>query len=109
MVAAPAWFGLDEERLSLARQVAVRHDYLQHGVAHATTDVDDEAARLVRDRFLLVASGDEVTGRIASLARLGIDGVVVAGGLPAVVPGLPALAAALRAGVAHAASTQEPR
>ena len=62
MVAAPAWFGLDEEQLSLARQVAVRHDYLQHGVAHATTDVDDEAARLVRDRFLLVAPDGEVTG-----------------------------------------------
>ena len=109
MVAAPAWFGLDEEQLSLARQVAVRHDYLQHGVTRATTDVDDEAARLVRDRFLLVAPDGEVTRRTSSLAGLGIDGVVVAGGLPAVVPGLPALAAALRAGVAHAVPTEESR
>ena len=109
LAAAPAWFGLDEGQLSLARRVAGRHDYLQHGVAHAGADVDDDASRLVRDRFLLVASGDEVARRIASLARLGLDGVIVAGGLPAVVPGLPALAAALRAGLADAASTQEPR
>jgi len=109
LAAAPAWFGLDEEQLFLARRVAGRHDYLQHGVAHAGAAVDDDASRLVRDRFLLVASTEDVTRRIASLARLGIDGVVVAGGLPAVVPGLPALAAALRAGLADAPSTQEPR
>jgi hypothetical protein len=109
LAAAPAWFGLDEEQRSHAPRVADRHDYLQHGVAHAGTDVDDDASRLVRDRFLLVASNDDVARRIAALARLGIGGVVVAGGLPAVVPGLPALAAALRAGLADATSTQEPR
>ncbi len=109
LAGAPAWFGLDEEQLSLARRVAGRHDYLQHGAAHAGADVDDEASRLVAERFLLVAPADEVIGRIGALARLGIGGVVVAGGLPAVVPGLPALAAALRAGLAHTASTQEPR
>ncbi len=109
LAAAPAWFGLDEEQLSLARRVAGRHDYLQHGVAHAGADVDDDASRLVRDRFLLVASGEDVTRRMAALVRLGLDGVIVAGGLPAVVPGLPALGAALRAGLADAASTQEPR
>jgi alkanesulfonate monooxygenase SsuD/methylene tetrahydromethanopterin reductase-like flavin-dependent oxidoreductase (luciferase family) len=109
LAAAPAWFGLDDEQVVLARRVAGRHDYLQHGVAHAAADVDDDASRLVRDRFLLVASGEDVTRRIAALARLGLDGVVVAGGLPAVVPGLPALAAALRAGLADAPSTRESR
>lgn len=109
MAAAPAWFGLDDDQLSLVRLVAGRHDYLQHGAAHATSEVDDDAARLVRARFLLVAAGDEVTRRMSSLARLGIDGVVVAGGLPAVVPGLPALAAALRAGLAHPAPAKESR
>ena len=62
----------------------------------------------MRERFLLVTSGEDVTRRSASLAALGLDGVVVAGGLPAVVPGLRALAAALRAGLADAVSTQEP-
>lgn len=109
LAAAPAWFGLDEEQQSLARRVANRHDYLQHGVADAGADVDDDASRLVRERFLLVTSGEDVTLRIASLAALGLDGVVVAGGLPAVVRGLPPLAAALRAGLAVAVSTQEPR
>jgi alkanesulfonate monooxygenase SsuD/methylene tetrahydromethanopterin reductase-like flavin-dependent oxidoreductase (luciferase family) len=109
MAAAPAWFGLDDDELSLVRLVAGRHDYLQHGAAHATADVDDDAARLVRARFLLVAEGDEVSRRMSSLAGLGIDGVVVAGGLPAVVPGLPALAAALRAGLAPSASTKDSR
>ncbi|MEP6649898.1 MAG: LLM class flavin-dependent oxidoreductase [Lapillicoccus sp.] len=109
MAAAPAWFGLDDDELSLVRLVADRHDYLQHGAAHATADVDDEAARLVRARFLLVATGDEVTRRMSSLAGLGVDGVVVAGGLPAVVPELPALAAALRAGLAHPESAKESR
>jgi alkanesulfonate monooxygenase SsuD/methylene tetrahydromethanopterin reductase-like flavin-dependent oxidoreductase (luciferase family) len=108
LAAAPSWFGLDEEQRSLARRAAGRHDYLQHGVAHAGADVDDDASRLVRERFLLVTSGEDVTRRSASLAALGLDGVVVAGGLPAVVPGLRALAAALRAGLADAVSTQEP-
>ena len=61
----------------------------------ATADADDEAARLVRRRFLLVAPADEVTHRVSAYTELGIDGLVIAGGLPGVVPGLPALAAAL--------------
>ena len=97
MAAAPEWFGLDAAELSLVRLVAGRHDYLRHGTSEATADTDDEAARLVRRRFLLVTSGAEVTRRVSSYAQLGIDGLVIAGGLPGVVPGLPALADALQA------------
>jgi alkanesulfonate monooxygenase SsuD/methylene tetrahydromethanopterin reductase-like flavin-dependent oxidoreductase (luciferase family) len=110
MAAAPEWFGLDADELSLVRLVASRHDYLRHGTPAATADTDDEAARLVRRRFLLVTSGPEVTRRVSSYAELGIDGLVIAGGLPGVVPGLPALADALQAGQGAPASTaKEPR
>ena len=95
MAAAPEWFGLDAEELHLVRLVAGRHDYLRHGTTEATAHTDDEAARLVRRRFLLVTSAAEVTRRMSSYAELAIDGLVLAGGLPGVVPGLPALAAAL--------------
>jgi alkanesulfonate monooxygenase SsuD/methylene tetrahydromethanopterin reductase-like flavin-dependent oxidoreductase (luciferase family) len=105
MAAAPEWFGLDADELPLVRLVAGRHDYLKHGTEDAAAEVDDEAARLVRRRFLLVTSAAEVTHRVSSYAELGIDGLVVAGGLPQVVPGLPALAAALRAGLAVKADT----
>ena len=98
MAAAPEWFGLDADELSLVRLVAGRHDYLRHGTAEATADTDDDAARLVRQRFLLVTSGAEVTRRVSSYAKLGIHGLVIAGGLPGVVRGLPALADALQAG-----------
>ena len=105
LTAAPEWFGLDADELSLARLVASRHDYLRHGTATATADTDDEAARLVRRRFLLVTSAAEVTRRVSSYARLGIDGLVIAGGLPGVVPGLPALADSLQAGRSGPVST----
>jgi alkanesulfonate monooxygenase SsuD/methylene tetrahydromethanopterin reductase-like flavin-dependent oxidoreductase (luciferase family) len=105
MAAAPEWFGLDADEVSLVRLVAGRHDYLRHGTPQATADIDDEAAQLVRERFLLVTSGAEVTRRVSSYAQLGIDGLVVAGGLPGVVPGLPALADALQSGLAGRTST----
>ena len=95
MAAAPEWFGIDVDELALVRLVAGRHEYLKHGTVAATADADDEAARLVRGRFLLVAPADEVTHRVSAYTELGIDGLVIAGGLPGVVPGLPALAAAL--------------
>jgi hypothetical protein len=97
MAAAPEWFGLDAAEVSLVRLVAGRHDYLRHGTPEATADSDDEAARFVRQRFLLLTSGADVTRRVSSYAQLGIDGLVIAGGLPGVVPGLPALADALQA------------
>jgi alkanesulfonate monooxygenase SsuD/methylene tetrahydromethanopterin reductase-like flavin-dependent oxidoreductase (luciferase family) len=108
MAAAPGWFGLDEDDLSLVRLVAGRHDYRRHGAAPTDPDVEDDAARLVRARFMLVAETDEVARRMSSLAGLGIDGVVVAGGLPEVVPGLPALAAVLPAALADATASEEP-
>ncbi|HEU4331829.1 MAG TPA: hypothetical protein VFR40_11985 [Lapillicoccus sp.] len=95
MAAAPEWFGLDASQLALVRHVAARHDYRKHGTSEAAAAADDDAARLVRERFLLVTSADEIRRHVSSYARLGIDGLVVAGGLPGVVPGLPALAAAL--------------
>ncbi|HEU4998171.1 MAG TPA: LLM class flavin-dependent oxidoreductase [Lapillicoccus sp.] len=95
MVAAPEWFGLSAVQLALVRLVAARHDYRKHGTVGAAAEADDDGARLVRARFLLVTSADEVRRHVLSYARLGIDGLVVAGGLPGVVPGLPALAAAL--------------
>jgi alkanesulfonate monooxygenase SsuD/methylene tetrahydromethanopterin reductase-like flavin-dependent oxidoreductase (luciferase family) len=100
MATAPEWFGLDADELALVRLVAGRHDYTRHGTADADADIDDEGARLVRERFLLVTSGSEVTRRASSYAHLGIDGLILAGGLPGVVPGLPALADALQAGLA---------
>jgi alkanesulfonate monooxygenase SsuD/methylene tetrahydromethanopterin reductase-like flavin-dependent oxidoreductase (luciferase family) len=100
MAAAPAWFGLDDAQLALVRAVADRHAYLQHGSASATEVADDDGARLVRERFLLVAPAPDVTERLAALTRLvHVDGVVLAGGLPGVVPGLADLAAAVRAGL----------
>jgi len=108
MAAAPAWFGLDAEQLTLVREVADRHDYLHHGSATAADIVDDEPARLVRDRFLLVAPAPEVTDRVAVLTSgiSGIGGVVLSGGLPGVVPGLADLAAAVGAGLAPVPSQE---
>jgi len=109
MAAAPDWFGLDTTGLAAARAVAARHDYGRHGTANAAADLgDSDEARLVRDRFLLITSAAEMTRRVTGLAGLGIDGLVVAGGLPGVVPGLNALADALSSGLALGVEPSQP-
>lgn len=98
LVAAPAWYGLDEDDLAAARQVADAHDYARHGTTHARPGGDDEAAATVRRRFVLSGDAAQVTGGARALRATGADGVVVAGAMDGVTARLDELMGALRRG-----------
>ncbi len=99
MVAAPSWYGLDDDALAAARTVAVGHDYARHGTADARGDAgEDEATATVRRRFVLAGDAASVAGGARALAGVGVDGVVVAGALAGVVDRLDELVTALRQG-----------
>jgi len=104
MVAAPQWYGLTEELASAVADLAAAHDYRRHGHAGALrlpdSDLDARlgpAAALVRQRFIVADRTELVTERLRGLASTGIDGVILAGGLPGVLDHLTELARVARA------------
>lgn len=103
MVGAPRWYGVTPATISALSALAASHDYRRHGtteamapLASSTSQVTalEEAARLVRDRFVLAASGEVIAERLQELAQTGIRGIFLAGGLPGVIDRLPELGAA---------------
>jgi alkanesulfonate monooxygenase SsuD/methylene tetrahydromethanopterin reductase-like flavin-dependent oxidoreductase (luciferase family) len=103
MVAAPDWYGVTPPMTSALSALAAAHDYRRHGTTAATTPLAhipldaaalEDAADLVRDRFILAASGEVITERLRELAQTGIRGIFLAAGLPGVVDRLPELGAA---------------
>lgn len=99
LASAPDWYGLDPSQVDAVRAVADAHDYARHATTGARGGATSEADQLVRDRFVLSGSRASIAAALRPFAELGIDGVVVAGGLPGVVDRLAELAAALRAGL----------
>lgn len=100
LVAAPDWYGLDDDALAGARAVAAGHDYRRHGTAGASAaDLDPGAVRAVRRRFVLTGEADEIAAAAAALAPSRLDGVVLAGGLDGVTDRLDQLLPAVRAAV----------
>lgn len=99
LVAAPGWYGLDDDALAAARVVADGHDYARHGTAGALGDVDPDAAAAVRRRFVLTGAADELAAAATALVPVALDGVVLAGGLDGVTDRLDQLLPAVRAAV----------
>lgn len=95
--AAPEWYGLPPGEVSAVRELAGTHDYTRHGSEQISSS--GRAAELVRHRFALTGDATEISARLAALAPPGLDGVVVAGGLPGVTEALEPLGAALRRGL----------
>ncbi|MGY1986427.1 LLM class flavin-dependent oxidoreductase [Blastococcus sp. SYSU DS0669] len=99
LVSAPEWYGLDDDEVAAARQVAEAHDYARHGSAGARGGVVTEADRWVRDRFVLTGDAAAITARLRPLAGLRIAGVVLAGAVAGVRDHLAELVPAVRAGL----------
>lgn len=95
--AAPEWYGLHPREVSAVRELAGTHDYTRHGSEQISSTGPAEG--LVRHRFALTGDATEISARLAALAPPGLDGVVVAGGLPGVTEALEPLGAALRRGL----------
>lgn len=95
---SPDWFHVPVAAQEGVRRIADAHDYRRHGTAGAGAATGDAAAEaLVRDRFLVTGSPQEVTERLRPLAGLGLGGVVLAGAVAGLSERLPEVAAALHA------------
>lgn len=104
LVRAPEWFAVPPEARKAVARLAEAHDYRRHGTAGARgTHTDPETEALVRNRFLVTGTAEEVTARLRPLAGLGLKGVVLAGAVAGLEGRLPEVAAALRAGLAPTA------
>lgn len=102
IASAPSWYDVEPETLAPIKDLAAGHDYRRHGTTGALRGVregsaEQAAAAFVRDRFILAASGEEVSARFAEMVDTGIDGLVLAGALPGVAEHLTELGAAWQA------------
>ena len=98
---APEWFAVPPNARAAVARLADAHDYRRHGTAGARGDyTDPETETLVRDRFLITGTAQEVTARLGQLAGIGLKGVVLAGAVAGLPDRLPEVADALRAGFA---------
>ena len=101
LLRSPQWYDVPASHVPRIGAVAEAHDYRRHGTADAAgvRAVDPEIDALIRDRFLLTGSPEEITRRLRPLARLGIDGVVLAGATAGIEQRLAPTVAAVRAGL----------
>lgn len=101
LMATPDWYGVTSEELAAIASVAAAHDYSQHGTAAARTgsSVNKEADALVRDRFIVTGGRKQLEDYMRGLAEIGVDGVMLAGGLEGVLDRLDELTSAIRAGL----------
>ncbi|GGJ50198.1 LLM class flavin-dependent oxidoreductase [Streptomyces brasiliensis] len=99
---SPDWYDVPETLVPRVAAVAAAHDYRQHGTAGAAGArvADPEIDTLIRDRFVLTGSPDQITARLRPLAGLGIEGVVLAGATAGIEHRLAETASAVRAGLA---------
>jgi alkanesulfonate monooxygenase SsuD/methylene tetrahydromethanopterin reductase-like flavin-dependent oxidoreductase (luciferase family) len=116
MAAAPQWYGVSPDMHEAMADLAKTHDYRRHGTGGAQGDagVSGEpglarAAELVAERFVLAGSPAAVEDRFRELADTGIDGLVLAGGLPGVVTRLHELGEAARSIVHHTPMAEQSR
>ncbi|MFW0785991.1 LLM class flavin-dependent oxidoreductase [Gordonia sp. CPCC 206044] len=99
---SPQWYDIADDLVDRVAAVAAAHDYRKHGTADASAmqGSDERAHALIRDRFLLTGSADEIAARLRPLADLGVDGVVLAGATAGIEDRLAATVSAVRAGLA---------
>ncbi len=103
MVRAPDWFAVPTDARAAVARIAAAHDYLRHGEAGARgMHVDAAAEALVRDRFLITGTAEQVAARLRPLAALGLGGLVLAGAVAGLTERLPEVATAVRAGLGTA-------
>lgn len=104
VAAAPDWYGITGDLAAGVSDLATIHDYRRHGQAGALRLPDGDlagpmarAAAFVRSRFIVADTLQVVTERLRELGATGIDGVILAGGLPGVLAHLGELGTAARA------------
>jgi alkanesulfonate monooxygenase SsuD/methylene tetrahydromethanopterin reductase-like flavin-dependent oxidoreductase (luciferase family) len=96
MASSPDWYGVDHTMAADLRELAAAHDYSRHGTAAALSGGPQAAATLVRDRFIVTDRPQGIAALFRDLARTGISGVILAGGLPGVTTRLRELGGAVK-------------
>lgn len=105
LAAAPDWHQVPERLRAGVADLAAAHDYARHGTSSASDRIGAsvDARAFVADRFFVVGDDDSVRSRIAALAAIGIDGIVISGAVDGVLDRLGPTVAAVRAGLEHRA------
>jgi alkanesulfonate monooxygenase SsuD/methylene tetrahydromethanopterin reductase-like flavin-dependent oxidoreductase (luciferase family) len=100
LLAAPEWYGVPAEELAAIADVAAAHDYRRHGTAAARLggSVSQESDALVRERFIVTGGRRQCEDYMRGLAEIGVDGLMLAGGLEGVLDRLEELTSAIRTG-----------
>lgn len=101
--ASPEWYGIPPEELAAVAAVAAAHDYRRHGTAaaRAGASVNPQADALVRERFIITGGHKQLEDFMRGLAAIGVDGVMLAGGLEGVLERLDELTSAIRMGLSE--------
>lgn len=102
LVAAPEWYDLDPPlSVNGVRSVAEAHDYRRHASSAGSKGLHagPDAESLIRAKFLLSGTAEQIRAGLRPLAGLGIAGVILAGGVAGVWDDLAVLAAAVRSGL----------
>jgi alkanesulfonate monooxygenase SsuD/methylene tetrahydromethanopterin reductase-like flavin-dependent oxidoreductase (luciferase family) len=101
LLASPEWYGVPSEELASVAAVAAAHDYRRHGTAaaRASASLNQEGDAMVRERFIVTGGASQLEDYIRGLVKIGVDGVMLAGGLEGVLDRLNELASAIRRGL----------
>jgi alkanesulfonate monooxygenase SsuD/methylene tetrahydromethanopterin reductase-like flavin-dependent oxidoreductase (luciferase family) len=101
LLASPEWYGVPRDELAAVAAVAAAHDYSRHGTAEARTkaSVNQDADALVRDRFIVTGGRKQIEDYMRGLGGIGVDGLMLAGGLEGVLDHLNELTSAIRTGL----------
>lgn len=101
LAVAPDWHQVPDRLRAAVADLAAAHDYARHGTASATAEASrpTAAAAFVTDRFFVVGNDSAVRARIAALATIGIEGIVISGAVGGLLARLDPTVAAIRAGL----------
>jgi hypothetical protein len=100
LTTAPDWYQVPGRLRAEIAALAAAHDYARHGTAEAAgRSGSTEAADFVADRFFAIGAEAAVHTRIAAVAAVGIDGVVLSGAVGGLLPRMTPTVTAVRGGL----------
>ena len=99
--ASAEWYGVSPKDLAAVTAVAAAHNYRRHGTAEASAgaSANQEMDGFVRERFIITGGRRRLEDYMRGLTAIGVDGVMLAGGLEGVLERLDEITSAIRTGL----------
>ena len=99
--ASAEWYGVSPKDLAAVTAVAAAHNYRRHGTAEASAgaSANQEMDGFVRERFIVTGGRRRLEDYMRGLTAIGVDGVMLAGGLEGVLERLDEITSAIRTGL----------